>query len=351
MIFILFFIFFFSQSKQIDDDHSSSSNHSSTSPSITQKKSQQSKSTKLDENRPPNSHSKRKRKIDSPSTSTTIISARGRKIQIKHQSDHESDFDSDQSNDESTNIKRSRGSTKDYQTTLDELHHASESLIQSNQNVPMKNERYNHQKMTKLSDENLHLNHFRDCLFEQDDHRFINAINSYLEQFQQRLMAYFNYMKSDVYREHLRKQLDNEMELNKTLKARVHCLENNIKALLEDAISLLKIRTSELGIDELERPIQLISYASDISTKHKELRSKVATLEKEIADYDHENDKINLILNTLHKDGESKASTNENTYSTLLANMSKQHSVESPIYLPISPNSPTEKQFDFNPSE
>ena len=285
-----------------------------------------------------------------------MVSARGRKIHVKHQSDHESDFVSDQSNDDdaddqSTNTKRSRASGKDYQTTLDELHDASETLIQSSPNHPMKNERYNYQNMTKLSNENLHLNHFRDCLCEYDDHRFINSINSYLEQFRQRLLAYFNYMKSDVYREHLRKQLDTEMELNNTLKTKVHCLENNIKALLEDAIALLKLRTSELDMEDLERPIQLISYASDISTKHKELRSKVACLEKEIADYDRENDKINSVLNNIHSHSEQKASGNDNTYSTLLVNMSKQHSVTSPIYLPISPNSATDKQFDFSQSQ
>jgi hypothetical protein len=197
--------------------------------------------------------------------------------------------------------------------------------------------------MTKLSNENLHTNHLRDCLFEQEDHRFINSINLYLEQFRQRLLAYFTYMKSDVYREHLRKQLDNEMELNKTLKAKVNCLENNIKALLEDAIYLLKLRTNELGIEALERPVELISYASDISNKHKELRSKVASLEKEIADYDHENEKMNSILNNIQT-----SSTNDNTYSTLLVNMSKQTQQQQSVILPISPNSSDTKHFDFN---
>jgi len=199
--------------------------------------------------------------------------------------------------------------------------------------------------MTKLSHENLHLNHFHDCcLFEQEDHRFLNSINSYLEQFRQRLLSYFNYMKSDIYREHLRKQLDNEIELNKTLKAKVNCLENNIKALLEDAIYLLKLRTNELGIDELERPVQLINYASDISNKHKELRSKVASLEKEIAEYDNENEKINFILNNI----QTSTTTNDNTYSTLLVNMSKQTTQQNSIILPLSPNSSSDKNLNFN---
>jgi hypothetical protein len=360
-----FFFVCFSHSKPTDDDHSSSSNNSSTSPSLTHKKSRQNKSIKLDENHPPNTHSKRKRKTQSPLASSsssnppTIISARGRKIHIKHQSDNESEFDSDISNDEFTNSKRPRSSGKDYQTTLNELHNASEKFIQSNQTDPIKNERFNYQNMTKLSHENLHIDHFRDCLFEQEDHRFLNSMNSYLEQFRQRLLAYFTYMKSDVYREHLRKQLDNEMELNKTLKAKVNCLENNIKALLEDAIYLLKLRTNELGIEELERPVQLINYASDISNKHKELRTKVASLEKEIAQYDHENEKMNFILNNIPTNGNAKQLFNDNVYSTLLVNMSKQteeqentkqQSIISPTYLPISPNSATEKHFDFNQS-
>ncbi|CAF4520001.1 unnamed protein product, partial [Rotaria magnacalcarata] len=80
------------------------------------------------------------------------------------------------------------------------------------------------------------------------------------------------------------------------------------------------------GIEELERPVQLITYANDISNKHKELRSKVATLEKEIAEYNYENDKISFVLNNILTDGHQSTTTeqllNENIYSTLLANMS-----------------------------
>ena len=132
-------------------------------------------------------------------------------------------------------------------------------------------------------------------------------------------------MKSDTYREHIKQQLDNEMELNKALKAKVHCLETNIKILLDDAIQLLKLRTNELGIEELTEPAQLISYANDISNKHKELRSRVASLEKEIAEYDHDNDKLNFILANIQTNGHSSASSaSDNTYSILLANMSRQ---------------------------
>ncbi|CAF1587359.1 unnamed protein product, partial [Adineta steineri] len=371
-------------SKPHDDDHSSSSNTSSTSPLLHLKKNRQMKSTKLDENHPPppNQHIKRKRKLNSPlpssssSNPSTITSARGRKIHIKRQSDNESDFDSDISNDDSFfNSKHRRTSYKDYQTTLNDLHNASENFIQANQNFQIKNERYNYQNMTKLNNENLHRNHLRDCLLEQEDQRFLNSINTYLEQFRQRLLTYFTYMKSDIYREHLRKQLDNELELNQTLKTKVNCLENNIKALLDDAIDLLKLRTNELGIDELERPAQLITYANDISNKHKELRSKVASLEKEIADYDHENEKINSILNNIQTNGHQSTSTkqlfNDNTYSTLLVNMSKQteqqenkkqfkNNIEQLIItpskpnqlscLPISPNFSVGKKFDFDSS-
>ncbi|CAF3565408.1 unnamed protein product, partial [Rotaria sp. Silwood2] len=254
--------------KHNDDDQSSSSNNSSIRSLSILKNSQQTKTTKIDENQPPTpqlKHSKRKREIKSPiptaspSNHSTIISARGRKIHIKHQSDNESEFDSDASNDELFNSKHRRSSYKDYQVTLDELHTASEKFIQLNQNFQMKNQQFNYQNMTNLSNDNLHVNDFHDCLLEQNDQNIFNSINTYLEQFRQRLITYFTYMKSDIYREHLKKQLDNEMELNKTLKMKVNCLENNIKALLDDAINLLKLRTNELGIEELERPVQLIS--------------------------------------------------------------------------------------------
>ena len=248
----------------------------------------------------------------------------GKRIHIKVLPDkNESDYESDFSNDESTNPKRHRTSSKDYHSTLNKFHPTNETYYQLN-----KNERFNHRDMTKLSNENLHIRHFRDCLFEQEDQQFLNSINSYLDQFRQRLFAYFTYMKSDTYREHLKQQLDNETELNKTLKTKVNCLENNVKTLLEDTINLLKLRTNELGIEQLERPVQLITYANDISNKHKELRSKVATLEKEIAEYDHENEKLNFILQSIQTNGHHSLtnihSTNDNTYSTLLASMSRQ---------------------------
>ncbi|CAF0941917.1 unnamed protein product [Rotaria sp. Silwood1] len=327
--------------KHNDDDQSPSSNNSSIQYSSIIKNNQHNKTFKIDENQPPTNHSKhskRKRKIkssistSSPSNSSTIISARGRKIHLKHQSDNESEFDSDESDDELINSKHRRSSYKDYQLTLNELHTASEKYIQLNQNFQIKNQQFNYQNMTNLSNDNLHINHFHDCLLEQNDQQLFNSINSYLEQFRQRLIKYFTYMKSNIYREHLKNQLDNEMELNKTLKMKVNCLENNIKTLLEDAINLLKLRTHELGIEELERPVQLITYANDISNKHKELRTKVATLEKEIAEYNYENDKINFFLNNVLTNGHQSTTTtitteqslNDNIYSTLLVNMSRQ---------------------------
>ena len=255
-----------------------------------------------------------KRKRSTPSSNS--VSGRGRKLHRKIQSDDEnqSDFDSDLSTE--TNDVQSH-SNKDYHSTLNELHHAATKSRPTNEN-----ERFNYRQMTKLSHENLRVKHFRDCLVEQEDRRFFDSINRYLDQFRERLFAYFTYMKSPAYREHIKQQLDNERELNKTLKAKVNCLENNIKILLEDAIEHLKMRTNELGIEQLERPAQLITYANDISNKHKELRSKVASLEQEIAEYDHENEKLSYILTNIQSNGHR--SPNDNTYSTLLANMSRQ---------------------------
>jgi hypothetical protein len=246
------------------------------------------------------------------SSSNNSSSKRKHKIYRKT---HVDDDDSDFSNDEYRNSKRQ----KDYHLTLNELHPTDETYYPTNEN-----QRFNYQHMTKLTNENLRLRHFRDCLIEQEDQEFFNSINSYLDAYRQRLFNYRTYMKSNVYREHIKQQLDNEMELNKTLKSKVNSLENHMKILLEDTISLLKLRTNELGIEELERPVQLITYANDISNKHKELRSKVVNLEKEISEYDYENEKLNFILQSIQTNGNSSIITNDNTYSTLLANMSRQ---------------------------
>lgn len=236
------------------------------------------------------------------------------RINRKIHADDDDDDDSDFSDDEYRNSKRQ----KDYHLTLNELHPNDQTYYTTNSN-----QRFNYQHMTKLSNENLRLRHFRDCLEDQEDYVFFNAVNNYLDSFRQRLYNYRAYMKSNVYREHIKKQVDQEMELNKTLKSKVNSLENHMKILLEDTISLFKLRTNELGIAELERPAQLITYANDISNKHKELRSKVVTLEKEISDYEYENEKLSYILQSIQTNGHPSTS-NDNTYSALLANMSRQ---------------------------
>ncbi|CAF2063716.1 unnamed protein product [Rotaria magnacalcarata] len=341
-------------SKSNDDDNTlspSSNNSSSNGKNHRQMKSiSNQQSQKVDENNSSQHDLKyinRKRKL-----STTTPNVNGKKIYIKVLPDkNQSDYESDLSNDESANSKRVGTSSKDYHSTLNELHPTSETYGQLN-----KNERFNYREMTKLPNENLNICYFRDCLLEQEDHRFLNSINSYLDSFRQRLFSYFAYMKSNVYREHLKSQLDNEMELNKMLKTKVNSLENSIKVLLEDTISLLKLRTNELGIEELERPVQLITYANDISSKHKELRSKVATLEKEIAEYNYENEKLNLILQSTNGSHLSTVthSVNDNTYSTLLATMSRQTQQQENIkqsYSPISPIPSTDKDAAFVPTE
>jgi hypothetical protein len=253
----------------------------------------------------------------SPSSSSSNSKSKQRKRKHKiHRKTHPDDDESDLSDNEYENAKRQ----KDYHSTLNELHPTNETYYQTN-----KNQRFNYHHMTKLSNENLHIRHFRDCLIEQEDQEIFNSINPYIDSFRQRLFNYFKYMKSNTYREHLKQQLDNEMELNKTLKSKVNSLENHMKILLEDTINLLKLRTNELGIEQLEKPVQLITYANDISNKHKELRSKVVTLEKEISEYDYENEKLNFILQSIQTNGHHPiTTTNDNTYSTLLANMSRQ---------------------------
>ncbi|CAF1011870.1 unnamed protein product [Adineta steineri] len=340
-------------SKSNDDDNSlspSSNNSSSTNPSINTRTQTKPgcyhQSEKIDENQISQlSFKSTKRKHRSPISIATTISHKTSHKKIdsdKKQYDYESDL----SNDEKLHSKRYRTSSKDYHSTLNELHPTSQTYSQIN-----KNQRFNYRDMTKLSNENLNLRHFRDCLYEQEDQQFIHSMNTYLDQFQQRLFSYFKYMKSNTYREHLKQQLDNEKELNQTLKTKVNCLENNIKILLEDTINLFKLRTNELGIEDLERPVQLITYANDISNKHKELRSKVVTLEKEIADYDLENEKLNFLLQSIQTNGHQSSSTilhslNDVSYSTLLSNMSKQtqqQEFSKQSYPPISPTSTIDK--------
>ncbi|CAF4577435.1 unnamed protein product, partial [Rotaria magnacalcarata] len=78
--------------------------------------------------------------------STTTPNVNGKKIYIKVLPDkNQSDYESDLSNDESANSKRVGTSSKDYHSTLNELHPTSETYGQLN-----KNERFNYREMTKL---------------------------------------------------------------------------------------------------------------------------------------------------------------------------------------------------------
>ena len=217
-------------------------------------------------------------------------------------------------------------SDRDYQTRLNELHRASKEFIHVNQKRKMSNDDINCSLMSRSARDSLHRSN---VLLDLEDDQSSSSINSYLENFRQRLFTYSTYMNSDVYREHVQKQLNTERELNQSWKTKITCLENNIKGLLEDTIQLLKLRTDELGVDQLERPEQLITYANGISNKHKELRLKVISLEKEIAEYDDENNQINTILINLRSNPYASStvsgpSLHDTTYSTLLANMSKQ---------------------------
>jgi len=260
----------------------------------------------------------------SPSSSNNSSTKRKYKLSRLNKSKSSLDNDSDSSADE-ISIHLSKRS-KDYHSTLNEFHPTRQTY---EHNHP--NQRFNYQTMTKLSNENLQLQHFRDCLFDHEDQEFFHSINTYLNSYRQRLFNYRMYMKSNVYREHIQKQLDQEMELNKTLKSKVNSLENHMKILLDDTINLLKLRTNELGVEQLERPVQLITYANDISNKHKELRTKVAALEKEITEYDYENEKFNQILQSIQTNGHY-FSAHDNTYSTLLANMSRQTQQQETIH-------------------
>jgi len=287
---------------------------------------------KLDENHPPRTNNNSKRKRENKAN------VRCRKARLKHQLSHESDVDEQhQSTNES---KRSRSSFKDYQSTLDELHMASKTFHDLNQNQPIENERFNKSNLTKLSHDNLILNHFPHCSFEQDDQQFFKSINTYLDEFRERLVEYFYYMKSDIYREHIRKQLTNEIELNEILKTKVNSLEHNIKHLLNDAICLIKTRTNDLGLEQLTKPIELITCANNISTKHKDLRQQVATLEKQIENYNQENQNMNLILDNF--------SSEPDTYSKLTIDIQQGDNQQTSIL--ISPNSVEEKHSDCQQS-
>ncbi|CAF0773095.1 unnamed protein product [Didymodactylos carnosus] len=365
-----------------------SSCSSKSSPKIVKLKSTNAtKSLKHDENKPPIS---KKRKIQVPLTSVTTslrktsTVTRNRRKPDKFCSEDEDieddDFDlsmdDDLDDNEHLSTKRRKSSTH-YRNTLGELHKAAETMINPTNNnnthhsstsTTVSNEnRYNYREMTKLSNDNLELKHFRDlCVLEHEDQRFSNFVNVYLHEYRKRLINYFNYMKTEQYHQYVKQQLDDEIDLNKSLKGKIVHLENSIETLLNESIELLKLRTKELGFENLQKPDELITYANNISNTHKELCCKVASLNKEINELDTENEEMatflngltpnsgineqNLnnevqeqqqhvteqnspVLNKIHslnskETGNNNGLQTDNTYSSLLASMSVQTQLE-----------------------
>ncbi|CAF1267100.1 unnamed protein product, partial [Didymodactylos carnosus] len=314
-----------------DDENSLSSTSNNSSISSCSSKSSpelnklKTKLMKHDENKPPVN---KKRKIQTPvpvgtpGIRRTSRATRNRRKPDKFCSEDDEDIeenndfdlsvDDEFDTDEHLSVKR-RKSSVHYRNTLSELHDASGTMINPTDNNNGRscvtttnlngNNRYNYREMTKLFNDNLELKSFRDlCLVEEQDQRFLNFVNHYIDEYRKRLIDYFNYMKTEQYHKHVKKQLDDEMELNKSLKTKIVHLENSIETLLEESIELLKLRTKELGIENLEKPDELITYANNISNTHKELCSKVALLNKEISDLDNENEEMTTFLNGLTSD-------------------------------------------------
>ena len=88
------------------------------------------------------------------------------------------------------------------------------------------------------------------------------------------------------------------------------------------------------------RSIDLIKSTNEISTKHKNLQHQVETLEKQIEDYNQENQTMNLILNNLPNE--------ENVYPKLTIDIHQSNQQTSIL---ISPNSVEEKHYDCQQSK
>lgn len=171
----------------------------------------------------------------------------------------------------------------------------------------------------------------------------------FLERFRERLTNYYFYMKSNVYRQHIEQQIQTEQDLNRSLKTKVNTLEKTVQNLLDDAIRLLKLRTEELGMEKLDRPEQLLTFANDVSTKHKELRMKIAILEKEIGQYDLENEQIHSILSKFETN-EQKALRKSSFDSTKTEFLLSSKSLE-PVQVHSIVSSKSKLEEDFSANE
>ncbi|KAM8701568.1 hypothetical protein ACLKA7_007649 [Drosophila subpalustris] len=108
-----------------------------------------------------------------------------------------------------------------------------------------------------------------------------------LDVFRSQYMNLIEHMRSSAYLPQVQKQIAQEQERMARLKNRASQLDNQIKVLIDDSVTLLKVRMNELGIN-VNSPNDLIAPAKEIVGRHKDLQHAFSKMRNEVTVYESE---------------------------------------------------------------
>ncbi|XP_076352916.1 histone-lysine N-methyltransferase, H3 lysine-79 specific-like isoform X2 [Tachypleus tridentatus] len=107
------------------------------------------------------------------------------------------------------------------------------------------------------------------------------TLQSLLDLYKTEFLAFLQYMKTSDYTCNIQEQITKERYQKASLALKISQLEKQIKTLTEDSINLLKLRLTELGVQE-NTPLHLLEKAREIVTWHKELQGRTSVLQSQV---------------------------------------------------------------------
>lgn len=110
----------------------------------------------------------------------------------------------------------------------------------------------------------------------------VNAVENYFSMLKRNYFKYLLHRKSPQFSEKIQDQIKKELDIKRELLKYTHKLETETDSMLKANIDLLKKRTAELGIQDLQYPHEIISFAQEMLADHKKILEKIEKVDKDI---------------------------------------------------------------------
>jgi guanyl-specific ribonuclease Sa len=110
----------------------------------------------------------------------------------------------------------------------------------------------------------------------------VKAVESYFNTLRRNYYRYLIHRKSSEFSEKIQDEIKKEHDIKKEYLKYTRKFELDTDSLLKTNVDLLKRRTDELGIKNLQYPHEIISHAQELLSDHKELLEKIEKADKEV---------------------------------------------------------------------